>query len=249
MIAPRNLRRVLAACVLLGLSWTAPALAQRPQPVDLELAFVVDASGSIDEEETRLQRKGYADALASPRVLRAIRGGFLRSISVAYIEFAGPGCTRINVPWSRIADRKTAIVFGNAILALDEFYCPGGNGIGEAVAIAAASLKVNAFEGTRRVIDVSGDGPNTFDPPIEWVRDAAVREGIVINALAIHRPSFPDLPEYYKQAVTGGPGSFVIKAESRKSFAQAILKKLVREIAAAPPPRQPGKQARFPGIR
>ncbi len=216
------------------LAWVGPAAAQRPQPVDLELAFVVDASGSIDDEETRLQRRGYADALANPRVLKAIGDGFLRSISVAYIEFAGPYCTRLSVPWTRIANRASATAFGKAILARDRIYCPGGNAIGEAVAFATESIRTNAFDGTRRVIDVSGDGPNTIEPPIEPVRDAAVKSGIVINALAIFRPTYPDLPEYYKRYVTGGPGSFVIKAENRKTFAQAILRKLVREIAARP---------------
>lgn len=235
MFAFRDLFFPAVVWLVAGIVWSGPAAGQRPQPVDLELAFVVDASGSIDDEETRLQRKGYADAVANRRVLQAIGSGFLRSISVAYIEFAGEGCTRLSVPWTRITGRASAVAFGTAILANDRILCPGGNAIGEAVAFAAESIGSNKFDGTRRVIDVSGDGPNTFDPPIEAVRDAAVKSGIVINALAIFRPSYPDLPEYYRESVTGGPGSFVIKAESRKTFAQAILRKLVREIAARQP--------------
>ena len=91
---------------------------------------------------------------------------------------------------------------------------------------------------------MSGDGPNTIEPPIAVVRDAAMKLGMVINALAIDRPSYPELPEYYKTYVTGGPGSFVIKAESRKTFARAILRKLVREIAAKPEAR-PRQQAQL----
>jgi hypothetical protein len=219
--------------VLAALLAAAPlsAQSQRPQGVDLELAFVVDASGSIDEDETRLQRQGYADALLHPRVQRAIKGGFLRSIAVAYIEFAGDGCTRMSVPWTRIHDTGTATAFGTAILSSPPMFCPGGNAISEAVGFAAATIKSNGFEGTRRVIDVSGDGPNTLGEPIELVRDIVVRDRIIINALAINRPSFPDLPDYYRVAVTGGPGSFVIKAESRAAFAAAILRKMIREIA------------------
>ncbi|MHA1108554.1 MAG: DUF1194 domain-containing protein [Alphaproteobacteria bacterium] len=234
MSAVTGLRIFPIAALIAGLAWFGPAAAQRAIPVDLELAFVVDASGSIDDEETRLQRKGYADALVNARVLKAIGDGFLRSISVAYIEFAGPYCTRFAVPWTRIAGRASAAAFGNAILAKDRIDCPGGNAIGEAVAFAAESIKTNAFDGTRRVIDVSGDGPNTIEPPIQPVRDAAVKAGIIINALAIFRPTHPDLPQYYKDYVTGGPGSFVIKADSRRNFAEAILRKLVREIAARP---------------
>ena len=223
-----------------GLAWNDDALAQaskmpRPTPVDLELAFVVDASGSIDEEEMTLQRQGYMDALAHPRVQKAIGGGFLRSIAVAYIEFAGDGCTRMGVGWTRIDDKATAEAFGRRILAIDRVFCFGGNAVSEALGFAAASIDINKFEGTRRVIDLSGDGPNTMGAPVTRVRDAIVKNRIIINALAIHRPTMPDLPEYFRAFVTGGPGSFVLKAKDRKSFAEAILKKLIREIADRTP--------------
>ncbi len=254
MAMPRELFVVPIAAILAAILLSGPALGQRPHPVDLELAFVVDASGSIDDDETRLQRRGYADALANPRVLRAIGRGVLQSISVAYIEFAGPYCTRLAVPWTAITDRASAVAFGKQILAKDRIFCPGGNAIGEAVALAVGSIQTNEFEGTRWVIEVSGDGPKTFTPPIAMVRDAAVNIGFVINALAIDRPSYPDLPQYYKIYVTGGPGSFVIKAESRKTFAKAILKKLVREIAANTagwykPKTRPREQALYSGNR
>jgi hypothetical protein len=233
-----------AGFLIAALCWTGTANAQqaptkRLLPVDLELAFVVDASGSIDEEEMRLQRQGYADALAHPRVQGAISSGFLRAISVAYIEFAGDGCTQLTVGWTRISDKASAEAFGKRILASDRNFCFGGNAVSEALAFAAATIEANDFEGTRRVIDLSGDGPNTMGEPVELVRDAIVRRRIIINALAIDRPSMPDLPEYFKQSVTGGPGSFVIKAKDRKTFAEAILKKLIREIADRSPwPKQ-----------
>ncbi|MBT5050285.1 MAG: DUF1194 domain-containing protein [Rhodospirillaceae bacterium] len=207
----------------------------RLSPVDLELAFVVDASGSIDEDEMRLQRQGYAQALAHPRVQSAISSGFLRSIAVAYIEFAGDGCTELTVGWTRISDKATAEAFGGRILASDRNFCFGGNAVSEALVFAAATIEANEFEGTRRVIDLSGDGPNTMGEPVEDIRDAIVRNRIIINALAIDRPSMPDLPEYFKRSVTGGPGSFVIKAKNRQNFAEAILKKLIREIADRSP--------------
>lgn len=237
----RPLTLAFAAVFLCGVTL---ANAQQPpqkrlSPVDLELAFVVDASGSIDEEEMRLQRQGYADALAHPRVQSAISSGFLRAISVAYIEFAGDGCTELTVGWTRISDKASAEAFGNRILASDRNFCFGGNAVSEALAFAAATIEANDFEGTRRVIDISGDGPNTMGEPVVDVRDAIVARRIIINALAIDRPEMPDLPEYFKQSVTGGPGSFVIKAENRKTFAEAILKKLIREIADRTPwPKQ-----------
>ncbi len=226
----------LALAVILPTILTAPVVAQKRQAVDLELAFVVDASGSIDDDETRLQRQGNANALANGRVLRAISAGILRAIAVAYVEFAGADCERLSVGWTRISDTASAKAFGEKILAQPHMYCPGGNAIADAVWLAAGALASNGFDGTRRVIDVSGDGPNTLGRVMVDVRDAAVKSGITINGLAIDRPSFPDLDVYYREVITGGPGSFVIKAENRASFAQAILKKLVREIAAAPEP-------------
>ncbi len=226
--------RLLVAALILWLGPSTGVQAQNKTGVDLELAFVVDASGSIDDDETRLQRQGYADALVHPRVLGAITSGFLRSIAVSYIEFAGPGCTRIGVPWSRIDGAAAATAFGAAILALDRMFCPGGNAISDAVIVATDALRTNAFLGTRRVIDVSGDGPNTLGAPVELARDLAVALGITINGLVIERPTMPDLDVYYRQAITGGPGAFVIKAETRKSFARAILKKMILEIAGTP---------------
>jgi hypothetical protein len=223
------------ASVLLG---TAPAVSQPREPVDLELAFLVDASGSIDEEETRLQRRGYVDALLNAKVLDAISSGFHRSIAVAYIEFAGLGCARVSVPWARISDAASARAFGEQILGLGRtrLLCPGGNAIGEAMALAAQSITNNRFEGLRRAIDLSGDGPNTVGPPVEPERDAAVAAGITINGLVIHRPTFPNLEEYFRRNMTGGPRSFVIKAENRAVFGEAILKKLILEIAGETPP-------------
>lgn len=226
------MRWVIATALFMVLAALPAAHAQQGRGVDLELVFVVDASGSIDDAETRLQRQGYVEALANPRVLNAITGGLLRAIAVAYIEFAADGCERLSVPWTRIGDADSARAFGVRILAQPVMFCPGGNAIGDVVAFATRSLETNGFEGTRRVIDVSGDGPNTLGQSVFAARDAAVAKGITINGLVIERPEMPDLPQYYRDAVTGGPGSFVIRAEGRQTFAAAILKKLIREIAS-----------------
>ncbi len=138
-----------------------PVTAQRPVPVDLELSFVVDASGSIDSEEMKLQRQGYADALTSPQVVTAVTSGFLRSIAVSYIEFAAKGCIWQWVDWIKITDLAAASIAGAKIMAAPREFCSGGNAFGEAVAFATKSTLGNGFDGTRKVIDVSGDGPDT----------------------------------------------------------------------------------------
>jgi Protein of unknown function (DUF1194) len=209
-------------CIVAALIFTLSAAAER-MPVD---------SGSIDEEELRLQRQGYADALVNPRILSAITSGTHQSIAIAYIEFAARGCTTIGVPWTRIHDKTTAAAVGAAILAIPRKFCPGGNAIGEAVNFASTSIAANEFDGARRVIDVSGDGPNTIAPAVETARDLAVASGITINGLVIDQPRFPELEAYFRRAISGGPGAFVIKAEDRRAFGDAILKKLIIEVAA-----------------
>ncbi len=234
-MATRCALLVAAALLAAGPVFAQKRPVPRPTGVDLELAFVVDASGSIDEEEMALQRQGYADALMHERVQRAITNGFLRSIAVSYIEFAGFECTQMAVGWTRIHDKASAEEFGRRVLAAPRNMCFGGNAVSEALTFAAASIDANAFEGTRRVIDISGDGPNTMGENVDLVRDAIVRNRIVINALAIHRPSMPDLPEYFRRLVTGGPGSFVMQVKDRRSFAEGILRKMIREIADRTP--------------
>lgn len=226
---------VRSALALAGLGMAVGAAAQTVGgPVDLELAFVVDGSGSIDDEEFRLQRQGYANALANPRVVKAITSGFLRAVAVTYIEFAGSGCIWQRVGWTKIHDAASARAFGGRILAAPREYCPGGNAIGEAVATAAESALGNEYEGTRKVIDVSGDGPDTVGTvPVEIARAAALSHGFTINGLVIERPSMPHLPQYYRSRIAGGAGSFVIEAEGRRAFADAILKKLILEIASS----------------
>ena len=186
----------------------------------------------------RLQRQGYAEALANRQVLDAVSSGYLRSIAVAYIEFAGFGCTRLSVDWMSIDGEAAARAFGERVLAVPRSSCFGGNAIGEAVNFAAASIAGNGFVGTRRVIDVSGDGPNTLPPAVEGARDAAVASGIMINGLVIERPSYPDLPQYFRERIMGGPRSFVVEAKSRVVFAEAILKKMILEVAGAPMGRE-----------
>jgi hypothetical protein len=210
------------------------------QPVDLELVLAVDASGSIDEDEMRLQRQGYASAFITDRIIKAVRSGYHGAIAVMYLEWAAVGCERILVNWTRLSDMASAQTFADAIISAPaSIPCPGGNAIGDAIAFSAANMASNEWMGERRVIDVSGDGPNTLGRPATLARDAAVAHGIVINGLAIRATSWygRNLTEHYRSNIIGGPGAFVMEAEKGETFADAVLNKLVREIAALEPAR------------
>jgi hypothetical protein len=252
------LNAVLRCLILAGLCLTAgalvrpgPAIAQsRLAPVDLELILAVDVSGSVDEEEAQLQRQGYVSAIADPEVVRAITSGMLGRIAVTYVEWAGDGWQVPVLPWTMIDSPQTAQALAAKLAAL-----PLGSGpwtsISDAIRNAAPMFDVNEFEGTRRIIDISGDGPNNSGGLVELERDLAVARGITINGLPIindrfniSRPPMPNLDLYYRNCVIGGPGAFLVVAHGFKAFARAIRRKLILEIAGkAPDGNQPGSAA------
>jgi hypothetical protein len=206
-------------------------------PVDLELVLAVDVSGSMDLEEHRIQRAGYVAALTSPEVLAAIRTGIYGRVAVAYVEWAGPGAQALTVPW-RVVDGEASARALAAELAAAPFARFRGTSISAGLAFAAAQFDGNGIEGLRRVIDISGDGPNNMGPPVEPARDAAVGRGIVVNGLPIvvrPSPSGVGLEPYYEDCVIGGPGSFVLPVDDPARLADAIRQKLVLEIAGLPP--------------
>ena len=232
------LKRSAIACILL-LALAGPVLAQ---PVDLELVLAADGSGSIDDDELRLQREGYAAALNDPRVLGAIRSGSHGAIAVAFVEWGGPTSVHTIVDWTLIRDAPSAEAWGDRLVAAPRA-ATGYNSISAAIDYGASLIRTNGYEGLRKVIDVSGDGPQIGGRPLEVSRSEAMLAGITINALVISGPGgnlrgpggIP-LELHYERDVIGGPGAFVVVAEDRTRFAQAILQKLVREIAGVDGP-------------
>jgi hypothetical protein len=242
-------RRLL---LLIGGGWllaagggAAAAAAQEEElPVDLELVLAVDASGSIDAEEARRQREGYVAAIADEAVARAIQANFHRRIAVLYLEWAGARRQRVVVDWTLIGDAGGAGEFAAALAA-----APLSSGhwtsISGAIDFAVPLIEANGYAGERRVVDVSGDGPNNRGRPVRAARDEAVARGIVINGLPIlddrtqpaglPTPAELALDDYYRENVVGGPGAFVIPVQDFADFRAAVLRKLIHEIAGAPP--------------
>ncbi len=210
--------------------------------VDLELVLAVDVSGSIDSEEANLQRQGYAAAITNPLVVNAIEGGPTGRIALTYIEWADGTHQETIVEWQRVDSLGSAQAFA-AALAKPPSINARRTAIGEAVLFAAAKFDGNGFDGVRRVIDVSGDGPNNSGQPVDQARDAVVSRGITINGLPVINDrrnefglqSMADLDRYYAECVVGGPGAFYVVANSFDDFADAILRKMLLEIAGRPP--------------
>jgi len=210
--------------------------------VDLELVIATDVSYSIDEEEAILQRHGVAEAFRSAEIIRAISSGILGRIAVAYIDYSNRASNRVVVDWQVIRDRATAEGFAAQLLA-SPLTSGRHTSISDGIELAREMIETNALEGTRRVIDVSGDGPNNFGRLVDSVRDATIARRITINGLPImnEREAFasryylPDLDLYYRGCVIGGPGAFLVVANSFPDYARAIRRKLILEIAGLTP--------------
>jgi len=220
-----------------ALAAAAPAARASAEPVDVLLVLAVDVSRSVDEEEARLQREGYREALSDPRVVEAIGRGMIGAVGIAYVEWAGIEYQRLVLPWTRIATQADADRWAEALAEAPRSSL-SWTSISGALDFSRRVLAEAPFEGTRRVIDVSGDGVNNSGRPAELARDEAVAEGIVINGLPIvnDRPTFGRMPpipvdQYYAQNVIGGPGAFLVVAEDFSVFASAVRRKLIREIA------------------
>jgi hypothetical protein len=240
------------ATVGLGIAATLSSLdGARAEAVDVELVFAVDGSGSIDENEFRYQREGYAAAITHPRVVSAVTSGPHGKVAMAFVEWGGEGSIHTIVDWAVISNEASAKAFAAQLLAAPR-KAIGYNSISGAIIHATAMIEGNSYKGERKVIDVSGDGPQIGGPPLEPARIAAVRLGITINGLvvafrggAIGGGGGVPLAQHYKRDVIGGRGAFVIIADDKNRFAAAILAKLVREIAG----KGPGGDERRFGLR
>jgi hypothetical protein len=198
--------------------------------VDLNLVLAVDASGSVDNSRFALQNQGYAAAFRNPKVLAAIRAGALQTIAVSMVQWTGPTLHVVVVPWTLVNDQRSAAALATAIDRASRQIFGGGTSLSGAIDYGVIMLAASPYLGTHRVIDISGDGSNNRGRPAEQARDEAVKMGIRINGLPILTLE-PDLDQYYRQSIIGGPGAFVISARNYDQFADAILRKLIAEIS------------------
>ncbi len=216
----------------------SPALAyDGPREVDLELFLAVDVSRSMSPEELEIQRQGYAAALSSDAVWAAIRSGLIGEIAVTYVEWAGTYAQNVVVDWTIIETRKDIREVAETITTRFE---PSlrRTSISGILDYARFSIAANEISGLRRVIDISGDGPNNQGGVVTAARDRALAEGITINGLPLMTTDaisemwgIPDLDVYYTECVIGGPGHFMLPVWTWEDFAPSIQRKLVLEIS------------------
>ncbi|MHA6288780.1 DUF1194 domain-containing protein [Maricaulis sp. CAU 1757] len=210
--------------------------------VDVELVLAVDISYSVDEEEARRQREGYVAALASEDVIRSIQGGPLGRIAVIYVEWADADVQRAATEWTVIASEADALDFA-ARVAAAPFERGQYTAIGAAIADGVERLATNGHDAPRRIIDISGDGPQNQGVSLATAHRLADEARVVVNGLPViserkarwNHPSEIDLAGYFQDNVIVGPGAFVLPARAEDEFRQAIQRKLVLEIAGTAP--------------
>ncbi len=221
-----------------------PQLSENLPSVDVELVIAVDVSYSMDMDELAIQREGYAQAIISKEFLQALKTGPNGKISVTYFEWAASSDQKIIIPWRVIDGPETADAVANEIMKTP-IRRASRTSISGAINFAMPLFDENPYRGLRRVIDISGDGPNNNGSPVTVARDAALEKGITINGLPImvKEPSYStmdidNLDFYYEDCVIGGPGSFVVTIKDREKFKEAIRTKLLLEVAGRTPERR-----------
>ncbi len=232
----------MITALLIGLAASVEAAAQDMIEVDLELVLAVDISYSVDEDEARRQREGYVAALAHPDVISAIEGGPLGRIAVTYVEWADSRFQRAAADWTVIASEDDALNFA-AIVAAAPLERGHYTAIGAAIADSVRRIETNQYQGYRRLIDISGDGPQNQGMDLDEARAMADEARIIVNGLPVIsdqpgrwvRPVEVNLDAYFRENVVTGPGAFVLPARTADEFRTAILRKMTLEIAGAAP--------------
>jgi hypothetical protein len=244
-------RAFTVAAAVSAVAMQLATAARAAEEVDLLLVLSSDVSRSIDAPKFKLQRDGYAAAIVNPRVIQAIRSGTLGKIAVSFVEWSGVGAQKVVIDWTIIRDEATAKDFSAQVVEAPRAFADRTS-ISGGIDFAMAQLARSPFQANRHTIDVSGDGTNNAGRDVNDARDEALAKGVTINGLVIlseqpmswnadHTNPPGGLDKYYRNNVTGGPGSFVLVAENFNSFGQAILNKLIAEIAANSLPKHAGK--------
>jgi hypothetical protein len=240
----RAFRLILAVVVATGLS--AP-IARAAEAVDLLLVLAADVSRSIDTAKFQLQRDGYAAAITDRRVLNVIRSGPNHQIAVCFVEWSGVGAQKLVIDWTIVRDDASAREFSAQIAEAPRSFSDRTS-ISGGIEFAMVQFARAPYDAKRRTIDVSGDGTNNSGREVSAARDDALADGVTINGLVIlsdrplawnadHTNPPGGLEKYYRDNVVGGPGAFVMAAENFESFGQAIINKMIAEIAVVPDSR------------
>jgi hypothetical protein len=176
----------LSAIAALAVLPTLAAPASEATQVDLKLVIATDVSRSINAEEARIQREGTAEAFLNPEVIKAIQSGALGRVAVAMIDWSSPQFDRVVLDWTIVKDKASATALADKIRAIPR--TPGRRtSISSALELGSLLLESSDqdIHANRKVIDVSGDGPNNDGNPMQESHDKTIATGVVVNGLPV----------------------------------------------------------------
>jgi len=231
-MAFRTLLMHLCLVGSLGLSFEVSASKARAQSVGLELVLLIDVSASVNAQEYNLQTRGLAAAFASQPVRDAIARA-TSGVAITVIQWADKDNQETSVDWTLVAGDSDALWLADRLASMRRLIPGGHTALGNALEAGLAALETNAYDGVRRVIDLSGDGRSNDGLPLRSTREEVLSRGITVNGLAILN-ELPLLEDYFRDHLIGGEGAFVMTASDYEDFARAIREKIAREIEASP---------------
>jgi Ca-activated chloride channel family protein len=213
---------ILAAGLGLQLLRAAPAAA-----CDVALLLTIDVSGSIDRGEYRLQVEGLAAALDDPEVAEAL---LLGQAALGVVQWSGTGRQTVSIPWRRMLSPAEVADFARRARDLPRAYTGSDTAVGEAIAFSVDQFAA-VSDCRRKVIDISGDGPQNAGAALGPARGAAAAGEIEINAIAIEDMGRASpITEFYRRYVVTRNG-FVVTARGLADYPRAIREKILREVA------------------
>ncbi len=232
--------RVHASVLTALIVFTLPAFAASQPEVDAALVLAVDSSTSVDRAEFALQMEGLTAAFRDPEVQAAITSGPHRAVAVTLMEWSDPSWQRVGIPWRILRSAEDARTLAEEIDTTPRLIDGGGTALGNALSVAVRLIQSAPVKAERKIIDISGDGAQNLGRALAPVRATALKAGITLNGLAIVNEE-PDLEAYYREALIGGPGAFVLRAADYADFTQAIRQKLIRELTMPVARRTPSR--------
>lgn len=232
--------RVHASVLTALIVFTLPAFAASQPEVDAALVLAVDSSTSVDRAEFALQMEGLTAAFRDPEVQAAITSGPHRAVAVTLMEWSDPSWQRVGIPWRILRSAEDARTLAEEIDTTPRLIDGGGTALGNALSVAVRLIQSAPVKAERKIIDISGDGAQNLGRALAPVRATALKAGITLNGLAIVNEE-PDLEAYYREALIGGPGAFVLRAADYADFTQAIRQKLIRELTMPVARRAPSR--------
>jgi hypothetical protein len=229
--------RALALAVLLALPLPAAAACR------LALALALDVSGSVDQTEYVLQMNGVAEALGDAEVQAALFAMPDVPVAMAIFEWSSSSYQRVIQDWVLLSTPADIDALRARLLGWSRQVAPEATGLGAALEFGAGLMR-RGPACWDQTLDVSGDGKNNDWPIPQRLRNEGRLGTMTVNALVVAREflstedmtpnGVAELSAYFQARIIHGPAAFVEVALGYEDYADAMRRKLLRELSTMP---------------